>query len=183
MRVGCDAAHETEEVEAMCARYGWISLMGADVLSWRHPDPDNAGEFISRPYSTHKKIVLGLGTRAQGRAGFCYRFFWSNPFFKDLFHRRLHGRGLPFGIPDDIEEAASYLDGKKKVGFWDHMRANQKIRKRNKTTGQEEVIWTRIGSRPDHYLDMIRMLCVMAAIGGCLGISAEAITKDENSLK
>lgn len=176
MRVGSDAAHETEEVEAMCARFGWVSLIGDDRLSWQHPDPDNKDQFIDKPYSRHKKIVLGLGTKAQGKAGFCYRFFWSNPFFKDLVHRRMHGRGLPIGVADDIDEVASYMDGRKRIGFWDHMRANQKIRRRNKTTGQEEVIWTRIGSRPDHYLDAVRMLLVMAAIGGCLGIEME-VTK------
>jgi hypothetical protein len=171
MRVGSDAAHETQEVESMCARHGWISLIGDDRLTWNHPDPNNKGQFIERPYSPHKKIVLGLGTKQQGHAGFCYRFFWSNPFFKDLVHRRMHGKGLPLDVADDIDDAAGYTDGRKKIGFWDHMRANQKIKKYNKTNGQFEIIWTRIGKRPDHYLDMVRMLLVLAAIGGCLGIS------------
>lgn len=180
MRVGLDSAHETEEVESMCARHDWISLIGDDRMDWQHPDPAgrSAADMIGLPWSKANKIILGMGTQRQGRAGQCYRFFWSNPFFKDLCFRRLNGRGLPIGIADDIDDAAAYMDGKNRVGFWDHMRANQKVRKFHKETGKEETLWVRIGKRPDHYLDMLRMLLVMAGIGGCLGLSVETAKEE-----
>jgi hypothetical protein len=177
MRVGLDSAHETSEVQGMCARYGWISLLGQDEGSWAHSDP-NGNSPLQKPYSVPKKVWVGLGTKDQAQRRFVWHFLWSNPTFKDICHRRSIGKGLYYGVPADIEELSTYTNPNngKATSYWPQMRANQKIRKKDKTTGREQVIWTRIGERPDHYLDCERMLLVMAAIEGCLG--GEAIQAD-----
>ncbi|HWL53857.1 MAG TPA: terminase gpA endonuclease subunit [Chthoniobacteraceae bacterium] len=178
-RVAIDSGHESAEVYAACAKYAWISFLGSDESSWGHPDPTGHG-YIQKPVSRFKKVYVGIGTRQQAKNNFCYHFLWSNPYFKDVCHRRIFGKGIEWGVPAGITEVSKYIDPNsdperpRYTSYWPQMRSNQKIIKRDKVTGAEKAVWTRIGNRHDHYLDVERMLLVHAFNAGCFGYEAGA---------
>ncbi len=183
-RVGLDCAHDSSEVEAACAKYGWIAMLGNDGISWPWEDEKTGGK-IQKPFDSGKKVWTGLGTREQAKHRFCWRFLWSRPVFSDILQRRLSGKSIYYGVPGDIAASSSYRDPnhpdeEKFTSYWPQMRSWQKINKRNKETGVEKPLWTRIGKRHDHYRSAELMALVMAGIAGCLGGESHSRTESQS---
>lgn len=169
--VALDCAHEPDEVLPMCAKYGWLALCGSDNLQWPHPS-DKGTEY--KPWSKPIKCVMGMGTKAQGKTAPAWKFFWSNPYFKEMQFRRINGKKIEYLAPDNIGEISTYVDNQsgKPTSYWEQMRAESR-RPRKTKTGTEEIEFVRIGKRPNHMLDCERMILVLAGLANLLGFDIQ----------
>jgi len=155
--VGIDCADDTSTINAVCSKFGWMEFLGSDRENWPHYDRKK-GQTFYLPWSLPERVG-GLGQNAP------FRILWSNDYYHELHTRRLGHHGNLYGVPSDIEDFAVYKDPAtgKPTGFWEQMRAMQRISKVNKATGKQEMKYVRIGKRPDHYKDARCMLLVRAS--------------------
>lgn len=100
--VAVDGRNKTAKVAAMCARHGWLMLMGDDKEHFPHTvRRGRKTETVQKPFSKLQKYDVMKG---KGPARYVKYLLWSNPTIKDMLYRVRNGSGLNWELPADTPE-------------------------------------------------------------------------------
>jgi hypothetical protein len=144
-----DAQHATSDVYNDCIRYGWTALHGSGQGSFWHDLPNKAR--VARFWSPVRY--------AQVSGSVARYIHWSSDPVKDVLHRLYCGRGVAFETPDDAPEY-----------YRQHMQAERKVERVNKTSGQIELRWFRRSGSPNHLRDCEAMQVAAALMLKLIGV-------------
>lgn len=148
--VGVDAGDHQNIVFEMCCRRGWQAMKGSKSESFQCVNDE--GERLMLPYRWPLlRGDPGVGKSEQGRQS-CPFVIWSNLSIKDLLSRLKGGKGVPYGIYEDVDP--EYLR---------QMSSEHRIKQ---PSGRP--IWVQIGRRQNHIWDCECQQVVMAMIEGVL---------------
>lgn len=152
-----DVGWDTQAVQAICVKYGWLGLWGDNTGKKGFPHHENVmkdGKNIRvtrwLPYSSVNVGHVGLGAGGQQRSA--RYFFWCNDPIRNLYHRLIDGLAS-YRWTHAQDSSKEYLDH----------RSNE-FRKQTieKATGKKKWGYVRNPRKPDHLLDCDQMNLVAA---------------------
>jgi len=149
-----DIAFDTQSVQAVCVRYGWIGLWGDNTSKEYFPHHETImGQRVTRkyPFSGPNVGHVGLGTSRERRQAVYY--FWCQAPVKTLWHSL---RGGMAGYR--YTHAADVSDAYKAQTTVEYKR--QEIDK----SGQKRWKWSVAKSRDNHLTDCEQMTLVAALL-------------------
>jgi hypothetical protein len=143
MRTLVDVAYDTQNVQAVCIKYGWQGLWGDTGQRESFPHTEIVGGksvIRNMPFSPPKLgHVTMVNSREMRQARY---FFWCNLPIQNLYHRMRMGlTGYKFTIAQDTSEdykAQTSVEYKRQVVD---------------ASGHKKWIWTRPPGKQDHLLD------------------------------
>ncbi len=151
-----DRAFDPTEVDKICSHYKWFGLLGQDTPEFLHgPKSIYAGQRML--FSEERYIDIGFGTETSGRE-FAIYHLWASQKVQDLLAALREGKAQDWELPSDIMEfCPEYVD---------HINSHRQKLVLDPKTGQEQLVWAKIGGWADHLLDCESMLVVLGLMAG-----------------
>jgi len=147
-----DTAWDSQNVQAVCVRYGWQGLWGDNTNKKSFPHHEVVqGQRIVRqyPFSSVNVGHVGLGTGGHTRQA--RYFFWSQQTVKNLYHRLKNGLATyKWTVPQDCAES-----------YFEHIK-NEYKRQEIASSGEKVWKWCNPPKKPNHLLDCDQMNLVAA---------------------
>ena len=159
-RVFVDAGFNQQTVHKEAAVMGWTCLWGEDRPGYKHKgDKETVSHLYSEPI-----ICDPLTGTAQAGRTIAVMFRFAQPTAQNVLQNLIGGKLAAWDVPGDVGEVYSK-----------HLNNEVKLSRVNKTTGQVEYYWKRLGDQ--HLRDCEAMQVVAAAMAQVLYEQRDEETK------
>ena len=154
-----DCAWDTQSVQAIIVKYGWLGLWGdptnRKAFPWHEEvkGPDGKPMRVTRwmPFSTANVGHVGIGMDKQQRSA--RYFFWLNDPIRNMYHRLIDGL-TTYRFTHAQDTSPTYFEH----------RGNEYRKLTFTKDGKRKWAWVRNANKPDHMLDCDQMNLVAAML-------------------